>query len=128
MWEIVAPIAGSWRCLAEPDFRQGQWTVYTPARRHKPHDPSVRHGSIKCTRRQPWCPENAACIVNWPDLSRHAGSAGPHPEEPPTGRANARPMTGSAASRRMNGTSGAAWFSRRCGASSGDGAARLLTM
>src|ERR1700731_3798618 len=25
----------------------------------------------------------------------------PHPEEPPTGRANARPMTGSAASRRM---------------------------
>jgi len=53
-------------------LRQGRWTVYIPARRHKPHDPSERHGSITCARRQPSCLESAACIVNWPDLSRHA--------------------------------------------------------
>ena|ERR1017187_6604896 len=31
----------------------------------------------------------------------HHEDLGPHPEEAPTGRANARPMTGSAPSRRM---------------------------
>jgi len=46
-------------------------TVYTPAGRHNPHDPSVQHASIKRAQRQPSWSGNAACIVNWPDLSRH---------------------------------------------------------
>jgi len=45
--------------------------LHTYKKRHNPHDPSERHGSIECDRRQPSCRlESAAYIVNCLDLSR----------------------------------------------------------
>src|ERR1700729_4150019 len=58
---------------------------------------SIKHGAAGVQRR---------CEMEV--LRELAACAGPHPEEPPTGRANARPMTGSAASRRMDATNGLA--------------------